>query len=81
MLAIGDVLAPAAMVVFPTPGVISTMSWSLDIDRIPEDAAAWTLLSSSSEAAAEGYSRQAMSAWGEDGRRLWAGRQTVAVFV
>ena len=81
MLAIGDVLAPAAMVVFPTPGVISTMNWSLDIDRIPEDAAGWTLISSSSETAADGYSRQAMQAWGEDGRRLWAGRQTVAVFV
>ena len=81
MLAIGDVVAPAAMVVFPTPGVISTMSWSLDIDRLADDAAAWTLISSSSETAADGYSRQAMQAWGEDGRRLWAGRQTVAVFV
>jgi hypothetical protein len=57
------------------------MTWSLDFDRLPTRAGAWVLLQSASESTADGYSRQAMRAWGEDGRRLLNAAQTVAIFV
>lgn len=81
LLALADVLPPAAMPVFPEFGVISTLSWSFDLDRLPEDAGAWYLCRATSESTADGYSRQAMDLFDASGRRLLAGRQTVAIFV
>jgi acyl-CoA thioesterase len=81
LIALADVLPPASMPAFPEPGVISTLSWSFDLDRLPEEAAAWYLCQATSESTADGYSRQAMSLWDGEGRRLLAGRQTVAIFV
>ncbi|MFC3076611.1 acyl-CoA thioesterase [Phenylobacterium terrae] len=79
LLALADSLPPAAMVAFPAPAPISTVTWSLDILQ-PVQAGEWRLLSSASEQAADGYSLQAMSLWSREGRRLAAGRQTVAIF-
>lgn len=79
LLAMADSLPPAAMVVFPAPAPISTVTWSLDILQ-PVEAGEWRLLSSDSEQAADGYSLQAMSLWSAEGRRLAVGRQTVAIF-
>jgi acyl-CoA thioesterase len=81
LIALADVLPPASMPVFPEFGVISTLSWSFDLDRLPEDAAAWYLCRAMSESTADGYSRQAMDLWDGSGRRVLAGRQTVAIFV
>lgn len=81
ILALADALPPAAMVVFPAFGVISTMSWSIDFDRAPDRADGWFLQRSTSESTADGYSRQAMALWDEEGRRVLAARQTVAIFV
>ncbi|GLR46926.1 thioesterase family protein [Sphingomonas astaxanthinifaciens] len=81
LIALADVLPPASMPVFPEPGVISTLSWSFDLDRLPEDAGAWYLASATAETTADGYSRQAMDLWDMAGRRVLAGRQTVAIFV
>jgi acyl-CoA thioesterase len=81
LLALADVLPPAAMPVFPEFGVISTLSWSFDLDRLPEDAGAWYLCRASAESTADGYSRQTMDLFDASGRRLLAGRQTVAIFV
>jgi len=81
LLALADVLPPAAMPVFPEFGVISSLSWSFDLDRLPTDAGAWYLCRANSESTADGYSRQAMDLFDADGRRLLAGRQTVAIFV
>ena len=69
------------MVVFPAFGVISTMSWSIEFDRAPDRANGWFLQRSTSESTADGYSRQAMALWDEEGRRVLAARQTVAIFV
>lgn len=79
LLALADSLPPAAMVAFPAPAPISTVTWSLDVLQ-PVELGEWRLLSSASEQAADGYSLQAMSLWSRDGRRLAAGRQTVAIF-
>jgi acyl-CoA thioesterase len=81
LLALADVLPPAAMPVFPEFGVISSLSWSFDLDRLPEDAGAWYLCRATSESTADGYSRQSMDLFDTSGRRLLAGRQTVAIFV
>lgn len=81
LLALADVLPPAAMPVFPEFGVISTLAWSFDLDRLPEEETAWYLCRATAESTADGYSRQAMEVWDDAGRRLLAGRQTVAIFV
>ena len=81
LIALADVLPPASMPAFPEPGVISTLSWSFDLDRLPDDAAAWFLCRAVSESTGEGYSRQGMDVWDADGRRVLAGRQTVAIFI
>jgi acyl-CoA thioesterase len=81
LIALADVLPPASMPVFPEIGVISTLSWSFDVDRVPGDAAAWYLCRAASESTADGYSRQSMELWDGSGRRVLAGRQTVAIFV
>ncbi|MFZ3007738.1 MAG: thioesterase family protein [Phenylobacterium sp.] len=79
LLALADSLPPAAMAVFPAPAPISTMTWSIDIAH-PVDPEGWSLLSSVSEQAQDGYSQQAMSLWDPAGRRLAVARQVVAIF-
>lgn len=81
LIALADVLPPASMPVFPEFGVISSLSWSFDLDRLPDNADAWYLCRARSESTADGYSRQAMDLWDASGRRVLAGRQTVAIFV
>lgn len=81
LIALADVLPPATMPVFPEPCLFSTLSWSFDLDRLPDDAAPWYLCRSVSESTGDGYSRQAMDVWDAAGRRVLAGRQTVAIFV
>jgi acyl-CoA thioesterase len=81
LIALADVLPPASMPAFPQPGVISSLSWSFDLDRLPVDAGAWYLATATAESTADGYSRQAMDLWDASGQRVLAGRQTVAIFV
>ncbi|WP_114228854.1 MULTISPECIES: thioesterase family protein [Sphingomonas] len=81
LIALADALPPAAMVSFPRPAVISSMTWSIEVDALPPDADAWFLQRSAAEDSADGYSRQAMTLWDANGRRLFAARQTVAIFV
>lgn len=81
LLALADALPPAAMVSFPEFGVISSMTWSIEVDRLPDSADAWFLQQATAEDTADGYSRQAMTLWDAAGRRLFAARQTVAIFV
>jgi len=81
LLALADALPPAAMVSFPEFGVISSMTWSIEVDALPAHADGWFLQQATAEDTADGYSRQAMTLWDERGRRLFAARQTVAIFV
>lgn len=80
LLAIADCLPPAAMVLFPQPAPISTMTWTVDIAHIPSTLDGWHLLWASSEQSGEGYSLQNMAMWSEDGELIAAGRQTIAIF-
>lgn len=81
LIALADALPPAAMVSFPKPSVISSMTWSIELDALPTDADGWFLQRSEAEDSADGYSRQAMTLWDAAGRRFFAARQTVAIFV
>ena len=81
LLALADALPPAAMVSFPEFGIISSMTWSIEVDALPDSADGWFLQRATAEDTADGYSRQAMTVWDETGRRLFAARQTVAIFV
>jgi len=81
LLALADALPPAAMVSFPEFGVISSMTWSIEVDALPNSNDDWFLQQATAEDTADGYSRQAMTLWDERGRRLFAARQTVAIFV
>jgi acyl-CoA thioesterase len=80
LLAMADCLPPAAMVQFPAPAPISTMTWTLDIAQTPQNPEAWSLLWARSEAAREGYSFQNMAMWNESGGLVAVGRQAVAIF-
>ena len=80
LLAIADCLPPAAMVLFPEPAPISTMTWTVDIAHVPASLDGWHLLWASSEQAGEGYSLQNMAMWSQSGELLAVGRQTVAIF-
>jgi len=81
LLALADALPPAAMVSFPEFGIISSMTWSIEVDALPDSADAWFLQQATAEDTVDGYSRQAMTLWDQAGRRLFAARQTVAIFV
>lgn len=80
LLALADCLPPAAMVVFPQPAPISTMTWTVDVARVPSSLDGWHLLWAASEQAASGYSLQNMAMWNEAGDLVAAGRQNVAIF-
>jgi len=81
LLALADAPPPAAMSAFTAPAVISSMTWMIDVlDPVALTAPGWKLLRATAETIADGYSAQAMTIWGEDGRALVAGRQSVAVF-
>jgi acyl-CoA thioesterase len=80
LIAIADCLPPAAMVHFPQPAPISTMTWSIDVTRAPASAEGWRLLYAASDHAAQGYSMQSMALWSEAGEALAVGRQAVAIF-
>lgn len=80
LLAIADCLPPAAMVHFPQPAPISTITWTVDIAHVPQNLDGWHLLWASSEQAGEGYSLQNMAMWSEAGDLIVAGRQTIAIF-
>jgi acyl-CoA thioesterase len=80
LLALADSLPPAAMIQFPAPAPISTMTWMIDLFQPIARGGGWYLLRSRSEQAAAGYSFQAMDVWDEQGRRVAMGRQVVALF-
>lgn len=81
LMALGDALPPAAMVLFTDRAPISTMTWSIDVlDPNPRPWDGWWLFRSRAATAQAGYSSQAMTLWGAGGRPVLASRQTVAIF-
>jgi len=82
LLAIGDVLPGAAMPMFKRPGVISSVTWMVNIlTDNPETADGWWLVDTRQSAAQNGYSSQHMGVWNRAGKKVIDGLQTVAVFI
>jgi acyl-CoA thioesterase len=82
LIALADAPPPAAMVVFPQPAPISTMTWSLEVlGDVPETKDGWWLIGSSAETAHQGYSAQPMTIWNSDGKAVIVARQNVAIFL
>jgi hypothetical protein len=82
LIALADAPPPAAMVLFPNPAPISTMTWSLDVlSDAPATKDGWWLVRSAAEAAHQGYSAQTMTLWNAAGEPVIAARQNVAIFL
>jgi hypothetical protein len=82
LIALADAPPPPAMVLFPAPGPISTMTWSLDVlSDAPTTKDGWWLIGSKTETTYQGYSTQSMMVWNSDLQPVIAHRQNVAVFV
>jgi len=81
LLALADAPPPALFGALRAPLIISSMTWMLDVlDAEAAQAPGWKLMRSTAETITEGYSAQAMSLWGADGRAVAVGRQSIAVF-
>jgi acyl-CoA thioesterase len=82
LIALADAPPPPAMVMFPRPAPISTMTWSLDmLSDAPATKDGWWLIGSKTETSHQGYSTQAMMVWDSDLRPAIAHRQNVAIFI
>lgn len=82
LIALADAPPPAAMVLFPAPAPISTMTWAMDVlSDAPATEDGWWLVRSRAEAAHQGYSAQTMTVWNTQGQAVIAARQNVAIFL
>lgn len=82
LMAVGDVLPPAAMALFTRAGPISSLNWQVNLltDR-PATRDGWWLLRATADQAQQGSSSQRMGIWNSDGQPIAAMTQSVALFV
>ncbi|WP_324808275.1 thioesterase family protein [Sphingomonas sp. LY29] len=82
LIAIGDILPPAALVAAPGPGPISTIAWQLDLLRPnPVSSDGWWLATAEAGHAENGLSAQSMTLHDSDGRLAAMASQQVALFL
>lgn len=74
-----DSMPPAAMPCFTERAPVSTITWSLDVARIPEKTD-WVWTRTTSKQASDGYSVQDMELRDTDGSLLASAQQMVALF-
>ena len=81
LLALADAPPPAIVATLTAPGLISTMTWSIDLltDTI-DTTDGWWLIRTEADAAADGYTSQVMTVWNASGQAMMTSRQNVAVF-
>lgn len=81
LLALADAPPPAIVAMLTAPGLISTMTWSIDLltDTI-DTTDGWWLIRTEADAAADGYTSQVMTIWNAAGHAVMTSRQNVAVF-
>ncbi|HTZ70918.1 MAG TPA: thioesterase family protein [Acetobacteraceae bacterium] len=84
LIALADVLPPAAITLVSAAAPVSTITWSVDmVDPAAAeigDPEGWHLMQSRADHAADGYSSQAMALWNHTGAPVLVARQTVAIF-
>jgi len=82
LMAIGDVLPPAAMRLFTRFGPISSMNWQINLlTPTPQTRDGWWLARARADAAQAGSSGQQMWIYNSDGALVATGTQSVALFV
>lgn len=81
LLALADVLPPAAYVLSKQFAPLSTVSWMIDLltDKL-ETPDGWWLVEAKAEHAVDGYSSQAMTIWDSSGKAVALARQNIAIF-
>lgn len=82
LLALGDALPPAALLLFHEFGPISSMNWTVNMlsDAPATDADGWWLLSATSPYARGGFSVQDMVIYNRAGEAVATGSQGVAIY-
>ena len=82
LMAIGDALPPAAMMLAKEFGPISTVNWMVNfLTDQPATKDGWWLTRAEADYARNGTSSQAMQVWNTDGQLVMSGFQSVAIFV
>jgi acyl-CoA thioesterase len=81
MLALGDALPPAALLLFREFGPISSMNWTVNmLSDAPATDDGWWLLAATSRYARGGFSVQDMMIWNRAGEAVVSGSQGVAIY-
>jgi acyl-CoA thioesterase len=82
LVAIGDVLPPAALPMFTKMGPVSSVNWMFNVlvDE-PVTTDGWWHIETKLTAASGGYASQVMRYWNTDGVLVAEGMQAVAIFV
>lgn len=81
LLAAGDALPPAALLLATKPGPASSINWTLNFTpEPPETEDGWWLLRSTAHYARQGGSSQSMGIWNSKGAMVAAAMQSVALF-
>jgi acyl-CoA thioesterase len=81
LLALGDALPPAALMLQREFGPISSMNWTLQmLCETPATRGGWWLLRSTTEFVRNGFSSQLMTIWNRDSDVIATGGQGVALY-
>lgn len=80
LLAIADMLPPAALPLLKTFAPVSSMTWMCNFLRDPETQDGWYMLDTDLTAAQDGYSSQVMRIWNRKGELIADGMQSVVIF-
>lgn len=81
LLCIGDALPPSVMGLMTEKGMVSSMSWQVNmLTTAPATKDGWWYLDSITHHAEHGASSQYMSVWNSDGEPMLTAMQSVALF-
>jgi acyl-CoA thioesterase len=82
LLALADMPPPAMMAKFAVPRPVSSLTWLVNLlDVRPQSVeGGWYLLRQRADHASQGYSSQDMLVYGQGGRPVLAGRQSVGIY-
>lgn len=81
LIAIADILPPAALVVAPRSGPISSITWQLNLVRsAPATSDGWWLTRCEADQASNGLSAQAMAVYDADGNLVATASQTIGLY-
>lgn len=81
LLAIADLLPPAAFPMLRRPGPNSSVNWISNVmAEHPQTRDGWWMMETDLSAGADGYSSQVMRMWNTDGELVMDGMQSVLIF-